>query len=57
MKNYKKIENEIMLSYADNIKQLIKDVEISIQKNDKYASVCYLTELQNQANKLKSILN
>lgn len=57
MKTQKQIEKEIMLSYASNIKQLIKDAEISIQKNDNYAANMYLTELQNQTNKLKSILN
>jgi len=57
MKTQKQIEKEIMLCYAFNIKSLIEEIEIRIIKNDKYAANDYLTELQNQANKLKSILN
>lgn len=57
MKTQKQIEKEIMLSYTSNIKQLIKDAEISIQKNDNNDANCYLTELLRQANKLKTILN
>lgn len=57
MKTQKQIEKEIMLALSSNIKMLIREAEILIKKNDNYNAYQYLTELQNQANKLKTILN
>jgi len=57
MKSSKQIQKEIMQSYLWNAKELIKEIEIKINKDNFNHAFNQVNEVQNQLNKLKVILN